>query len=275
MITRQLSTFGDAVDNQKYLKGSGYGAFVKQDLKEWVGVLRQEQLVLEALKYLWKAEEISGSALSSARRASDVGAGILLDRLREMQRTAEGRERLDKLRNQVRQWRAARKRSLEGGVTRKVFLSREADKVLKDLVGSAGSGFNISGLIDYLLKKESAIYREERSLLDNERDKLRAKAEKQSQDLKKSRLALTQRAEALDVREEKIEEWRKLKVLARKAAKTAAIGSVQEITVRLETTEDGDRTLEVSATSGSRKLQQKVRDSVSEFLSELLQLVQK
>lgn len=248
---------------------------MKQDLKEWVGALRQEQLVQKALTYLWKAEEISGSKFSSARQASDFGAGILLDRLTAMQLTAEGRERLDKLRNQVRQWRAARKRSLEGGVTRKVFLSREADEILKDLVGSAGSGFNISGLIDYLLKKESAIYREERSLLDNERDEFKRKATKQAEELKMSRLTLARRTEKLDAREVEIEKWRELRGLGRKAAKNMAIGSVQEITVRLETTGDGNRSLEVKATSGSPKLRRKVRESVSGFLSELLELVQK
>ncbi|MDR9426248.1 MAG: hypothetical protein RI567_13320 [Marinobacter sp.] len=247
---------------------------MKQDLKQWVDLLRQEQLLIRALEYLWKVDVISGGALSSARRASDSGAGILLARLRELDQTAEGRERLNKLRNQVRQWRAAKKRSLEGGVTRKIFLSREADEILRGLAGSAGPGFNISGLIDYLLKKESAIYQDERSLLDNEREQLKVKAAKQSEEIQRKRAGLLKRAEKLDVREEEIEKWRKLRALARKAARDTAIGPEQEIAVRIETLEDGNRDLEVSATLGSRKLQRKVRDSVSEFLSELLELIE-
>lgn len=247
---------------------------MKQDLKEWVSLLRQERLLMKALKYLVNAEEASGSALSAARGASDFGAGILLDQLRKMERTTEGRDRLSKLRNQVRQWRAAKKRSLEGDVTRKILLSREADEILRDLVGSAGAGFNISGLIDYLLKKESEIYRGERSLLDNERDELKAKAAKQAEELRKKRSDLARRAEKLDVREEDIEKWRKLKALARKAARDTAVGPEQEIAIRLENPEDGSRTLEVSATLGSHKLQQKTAKSVSAFLEELLTLIE-
>jgi|GEM_PF-1778989 hypothetical protein len=248
---------------------------MKQDLTAWVELLRQERLIEKAMVSLERAGYLTGSARMSARGQADSGAGVLLGKLQEMERTSEGRNQLNKLRNLVRQWRAEKKRKREGAVTRKVFLSREADQVLRGMVGPSGTNLTISGLVDYLLKREGMLFREERDLLSRERAEMRAEIAKKDAALKRREFKLAQTAERISVREEEVESWRKLRGLALKAAQKMAIGSVQEVTIRLETGEDGKQSLDVRAVSGSQRQQGEVRRHVAGFLAQLSKLIEK
>lgn len=248
---------------------------MKQNLGDWVATLASEGFVLRALEDLAKHDFISGIALGAARRAPDFGRGQLYSSVMEMERTEVGQKRLDKLKALVRQWRAVKKQKSKKFVTRKVVLSPEANKVLEDMVGDSGTDFDNSGLVDFLLKEASASFRGEKRILEKERAELKVEAANKAAELEKAKFRLTQRKERLDAREEEIEMWRKLKAFARKAAKTMAIDSEQEITIRLTTLKDGNRHLDLKVNSGSQKLKQKVFDSTSDFLTELSSLIEK
>lgn len=245
-----------------------------QDLSNWVRSLSQEQLLERALDYLEKKEAISSGARSSAKRSPDFGESHLLSCLKSLDQTESGRKLLEKLRNQVRQWRFLRRRAEEGTVTRKVILSPDGNRALGQLLGSPGAAFTASGLIEHLLLKEAGLLLHEKDLFKKRRAELNEAAARKAAELKGREFRLAQRQERLMVREEEVERWLKLKSLGLKASKDMAIGSTQEIVLRLGPAEAGNRELDVCVQSGSTKLRNRVHGSVDKFLRELLYLIE-
>ena len=245
-----------------------------QDLSDWVRSLSQEQLLGRALDYLEKKEAISSGARSSAKRSPDFGESHLLSCLKSLDQTESGRRLLEKLRNQVRQWRFMRRRAEEGAVTRKVVLSPDGNRALGQVLSSPGVTFTASGLIEHLLLKEAGLFLHEKDLLKKGRAELNEAAARKAAELKDREFRLAQRKERLMAREEEVEKWRKLKSLGLKASKDMAIGSTQEIVLRLGPNKDGKRDLEVYVESGSEKLRNRVNASVYRFLREMLSLIE-
>jgi hypothetical protein len=241
---------------------------VKQNLKQWVGALSNDGLLEQALVYLEKNQVISGSARFHARRESDFGRGMLHSKALEMIGTEDGRKRLGKLKNSVRQWRASKKQKGLNRVTRKITLSPEANRILEDLTGPSGTGFTHSGLIDYLLKRESPIFNEQRSLIDRDRAKLKAEN-------KKSADSLNQRKNILDDREEKINDWQELRSLGEKALLHTGKLPDQDILISIERRNNANHCIEVDVSSGSKKLQQSVIDSTTNLVENIFGLMKK
>lgn len=152
----------------------------------------------------------------------------------DLDKTESGRKLLEKLRNQVRQWRFVRKRAEEGAVTRKVVLSPDGNRALEQMLDSPGAAFTASGLIDHLLLREAGLLLYEKDLLKRERAEFDEVIARKAAELKKREFRLAQRNERLMVREEGVEKWRKLRSLGLKASRDMAIGSRQEIVLRLD-----------------------------------------
>lgn len=255
---------------------------VDRDLKGWVRRVQEEHLLGKCLQYLKNKGRISEAEYKSATNASDFGQSSLLSTVTRLQEDAPGRELLGKLMNLVRQWRASAKRAKNGGSTRKVVLSPEADEFLERQLKSPDVLYNASGYIDFLLRDQAGLAGHHEGVVAQLRDKMEqdnaAKAlrlKEKEVSLQRREAKLARRRERLDARVEEVAELRKLKASVLKASKVVEERPGQEIVLHLDALTFRRAGEEVTVRHGSQKHRLRLQSAVSAVVEKLLNLIER
>jgi predicted DNA-binding protein len=142
---------------------------------DWVNRLKSEGFVTFSLNYLSRKGHYS--PVSYARQKPQPDTTVLIDKVIELKRSAEGKLAVIALQEAVRQERSSRLREREGGAIKRLSLSKKACSKLSQL--SRQTGRTQASVVEGLILEEVEVQKVESLYLKGEREKLKERAEKQ------------------------------------------------------------------------------------------------